>query len=208
MKSSTPLEFKPRILPRNWFDFRISALAIILLTPIIVLVCMLWIIGCFQLVYQLSDNLLVGATASLFACSIGMLYGQLMPVQRLKFTEQGIHTVRLLGIQLITWEEIESVEELSPSAFTRKMCDLHFYTGRMACPSSLTFTDYVLIHHNRGSILFPPENKEIFLHELRKYRERKQAKQNQEAAKTTPWYWTAQALREENQQTLRSRSLD
>jgi hypothetical protein len=201
MKQPALLAFKPRVLPRHGKDWAFSAVAMALLIPSLSLLFLLLAIG----FYFLTAGSLTRDLSFFIPWFVWTAYGVLLPVLRLEFTPEGIRVVRLMGSRVVPWEEIERVEELSPAEFARQMLRPKLYTGRTASPGSLTFTDYVLIHHKGGSILFPPHSKEAFLHELRKHRERKETEQTQEAAKATPWYWTAQALREENQETLRSR---
>lgn len=207
MKQPAPLKFTPRVLPRNITDWGLGVLAMLM-----TLLAMGLVYGCFFLItYLLAGN--EAATGLLFRLNQFILVGALaysvvVPVLRLELTEEGIRIVRPFQTVTVAWDEIESVEEVSPAQCGRLMLHKDLFTGRRTFPWTLTFSGCVFVRHKSGSILFPPKNKEIFLHELRKYQERKRAEQNQGTSTTNPWHWTTQTLREENQQTLKSRSQD
>jgi hypothetical protein len=205
MKQPARPAFKPRVLPRNGNDWTLSLLASPFLIVSVVILLLITMGGLAGLVYLASGDSFLAVVTYLLASLAWMAWGMLLPVQRLEFSEAGIHIVRPCGTRIVLWEEIERVEQLSPAEFLRATANPQFYTGKMACPGSFSYADYVLIHHKGGSILFPPQNKKAFLDQLRKHWTHKGASRNQEAATETPWHSTTPTLREESPQTLRSR---
>lgn len=206
-------------------------MAVVLLTfPIITFFACLWFCGVPQITYWLTHSGALTGLSFIFAWLMWTTYFLSLPVQKVAVGADGFRYWRGLRSRTIPWEEIEAVEEVSRGEMFRLTFNPGLVLGKFLAPGSLTLADYVRIRHRNGVILFPAEDKTVFLNTIRRQRAAALSpavhsisvptvlpvtpttqaspvvESNSTATSDKRWYHTAYALREENKNSVHNQN--
>jgi hypothetical protein len=223
-----PRTFKPRFAPRDVYDRRLSALALVLLLPPLTGLAVLWSFGIPFLAYQISGNTFVSGTCFWMAWLLWIAYFLLIGVYKVEVGATGLRYWRGLRVRTIAWQNVEAIEQVPRRDIFRLFFSPSLATGRIAAPGSLTLSGYLCVRHKQGVLLFPPEDAAEFLNSVRAARtahadeaahvgriasamnaslgEQVPGAQGAPGTSKVPWYHSAYALREENQTTIKNRT--
>jgi hypothetical protein len=190
--------FKPRILPRNKYDWRLLAVVYPLAFSIVIPVAVVWLFAPMILVSQLMGDPVRGLLSLFCQWVLWMVFFLTPMVNRLEMDEEGLHLPGTFKTLHIAWEDIESARVVTIGEMFKASFRWPFRDPSLRFSNSpFTFSQYIRIKHKRGTVYYAANNTEELLTLLLARRAT--------MATTTPWYHSPTVIQPETVQTLNLR---